>query len=470
MRPHTNEEWAHDEFAHAALPDLRLKRRLCAIAASILARPGSKMTQVLSTSAEREAAYRFMKNESVESKEIGLASTVATLRRAGQQALLYVPIDGTSLNFTDRKDSKGLGIIGARNKGAHGINVMSAIGVDQNGVPLGLLEQAYWTRVQRSTAPAEPAPDRRPVEEKETRHWLDTMSAVRAHRDEHAPGLQLWFQLDRGADANVVLREAIGSDDWLTVRSSVERRIRSTDDEPRYLQETLLEAEPVGEYTLRLKGTTRRKKRTAQIVVSYINVDLRVSAARPRDVFLPCSAVLAREVGEVPDGDKPLHWMLLTTRPVSSIDDAMSVLQGYAFRWRCEEFHRAWKSGCCDIESSQLSSVERIERLARIAAAVALRVISLAYSARFVRDDSAAGHFHPTELMALRLSALKYRWVRSAPNITELTVAQAVDWLARLGGYVGRPSGGPPGQITIRRGLERLEFLVEGLAMFQQGE
>ncbi len=36
------------------------------------------------------------------------------------------------------------------------------------------------------------------------------------------------------------------------------------------------------------------------------------------------------------------------------------------------------------------------------------------------------------------------------------SIAQAVRWIADLGGYTGKSSGGPPGSTTIGRGLERL--------------
>jgi hypothetical protein len=48
------------------------------------------------------------------------------------------------------------------------------------------------------------------------------------------------------------------------------------------------------------------------------------------------------------------------------------------------------------------------------------------------------------------------------------TLAQAVTWLAEIGGYMGpRVAGGPPGSITIRRGLEHIlpgALIFEGLA------
>jgi hypothetical protein len=47
------------------------------------------------------------------------------------------------------------------------------------------------------------------------------------------------------------------------------------------------------------------------------------------------------------------------------------------------------------------------------------------------------------------------------------TIAQATLWIAQLGGYTGKSSGGPPGSITIKRGLDRLRpaaLLLDALA------
>jgi hypothetical protein len=41
-------------------------------------------------------------------------------------------------------------VVGARSKGAQGLQVMSAIAVSPDGVPLGLCGQVFWTRRQRS--------------------------------------------------------------------------------------------------------------------------------------------------------------------------------------------------------------------------------------------------------------------------------------------------------------------------------
>ena len=39
-------------------------------------------------------------------------------------------------------------------------------------------------------------------------------------------------------------------------------------------------------------------------------------------------------------------------------------------------------------------------------------------------------------------------------------------WLAELGGYTGKSSGGPPGTITISRGLAKLRAGADAIAAF----
>jgi hypothetical protein len=50
------------------------------------------------------------------------------------------------------------------------------------------------------------------------------------------------------------------------------------------------------------------------------------------------------------------------------------------------------------------------------------------------------------------------------------TIAQATRWIADLGGFTGKSSGGPPGSITIGRGLERLRHGVEAVLAMRNAE
>ncbi len=54
-----------------------------------------------------------------------------------------------------------------------------------------------------------------------------------------------------------------------------------------------------------------------------------------------------------------------------------------------------------------------------------------------------------TEIQALLL--VRHGYAKRTEHITDdmmPTIAQATVWIARLGGYTGKSSGGPPGSIT----------------------
>jgi hypothetical protein len=456
-------QWASGEFGLASLGDSRLNARLEALGSGLARRPAGRITEVFSTSAEREGAYRFVNNEHVDPTAIGQASARATFERSREHPFLFVPIDGSSLALTDDTGDKGFGVVGARKLGAPGLQVMTAIGVAPDGVPEGLLWQHFWARKERSTRRKDKA-DRRPPEEKETRFWNEGMAAVRLLRDEVAPAHSLWFQLDRGGDAGEVLLDGLNTGDRFTVRAAYDRRVADDPDQTRqYLRQTVESADVAGIYTLDVVAKQGRAARQAKMAVRFARVTIRLQDSRSRHVReVEATAVLAREEGTTPPNEKPLDWLLLTNGTVTSFADACLVLRGYRTRWRIEEFHKAWKSGVCNTESTLLRSGEGVERLARISAAVAVRVVRLSYLARNDSQRPAGEEFPGLQLKALAAMVLSYRLLKKVPPLQKITVGQAVDWIARLGGYTGKSSGGPPGFITINRGLEVFDPFVSG--------
>ena len=452
--------WARQEFGGARFGDRRLTKRLIRVAAEAAGRPAGQITQVFSTGRTREGAFRLIENDAVKVRELVQASSRKCAERSAGNAFVFVPVDGSSLNLTDNKRNKGTGVVGSRRVGARGFQVMTALAITPDGIPAGLCGQTWWARTAAVAKKRTGGMDKRPVEQKETRHWLEVMRQVReTFSSESDP--RPWFQLDRGGDAWPVILEGLDPRHLFTVRATYDRRlqVQGRDDQRIYLRPTL-EARPVlATYELEVPPSGKRKARRAQIEIrtSQVTLDLHVTPKRTTGATL--WAVLAREVtATVPAGEKPIEWLLLTTQSAQTEEEARLVLFGYSQRWRIEEFHRLWKTGACNVEDNQLRDADHVFRWATILAAVALRILRLTYLARTAPDAPATVELSAAEIKAIVVA----REPTSVPPT--VSISHAVRWLADLGGYTGYRSSGPPGALTIARGLQRIQILASVLS------
>jgi hypothetical protein len=272
----------------------------------------------------------------------------------------------------------------------------------------------------------------------------------------------------------MTLHEAGQEGHRFTVRGSWDRLIEATGKDKQYLRGWLDREAPGGEYTLKVSAGPKRAARDARIVVRSAKVVLRLRDRwNKTETTMPVTAVWAREEGTTPAGEDPIDWLLLTNASVDSFAQAQHVIFGYTQRWRVEEFHKTWKSGACKVEQTQLRTQRAVILWATILAAVAVRVERLKRLARTVPEQPADLELTRHELRALVLLKRKHKKRNEIIPDTVPSIAQAVLWIAQLGGYTGKSSGGPPGSITIRRGLEYLRpaaRILELLEADQQAE
>ena len=179
--------------------------------------------------------------------------------------------------------------------------------------------------------------------------------------------------------------------------------------------------------------------------------------------WLPLTAVWVREEGTTPAGESPIDWLLYTNTSVTTEKQARAIVAGYAMRWRIEDFHRTWKTGACNTERTQLRSVEAVKKWATILAAVATRIERLKHLARETPDEPATTELSADEIRVLVALVPNFKKRAETAPSRDLTIGEATAWVARLGGYTGKSSGGPPGATTLRRGLERLRSAVSGV-------
>jgi hypothetical protein len=429
--------WAREEFAHARLGDRRRTERLVRIAECVAQHPAGTVTEVFaSRRKDREAAYDFLENEAISAEAIASAHHRATAKRCQGLPFVFVPVDGSSLQFEDDEGKKGLGSIGTHKAGARGLKVMSAIAVSPEGVPLGVLGQAWWLRKGKASVPHV----KRKVNDKETRYWLEVPAQAQEALSTEAPGVEPWFQCDREADSWPVLLEAFqqSSSRYTTIRANRDRCLAldpEGQDDTRpggKLQHALL-SEPIeAVYTIEVRGGPKRKARKARMVLRFQEVTLKLRDQwTNRGYETPVFAVWAREEGTTPLGEKPLDWLLLTTYVVDSVEDACLVLFGYTQRWRIEDYHAALKDRGCAVEDSQLRSEAALRKWATTLSAVAMRLLRLTY----------LGRKHPTQPASVELSRAECQALVEACELTttaeRLSIGEAVQALASLGGYVG---------------------------------
>src|SRR5688572_7922806 len=169
----------------------------------------------------------------------------------------------------------------------------------------------------------------------------------------------------------------------------------------------------------------------------------------------------------VPHGSEQLNWMLYTNAPVDTDEQIQAVIKSYATRWRIEDFHKTWKSGYCGVEDTKLRSAEASKTWATLLANVAIRIERLKHMARTEPEKPASVELTTVEIQALKL--LKQRQKSRVEVVPDgmPSIAMAVRWLADLGGYSGNSNAGPPGSITIARGMAKLATAVEVLEAIQ---
>jgi hypothetical protein len=158
----------------------------------------------------------------------------------------------------------------------------------------------------------------------------------------------------------------------------------------------------------------------------------------------------------------PLEWLLLTTIPVTSIEQARQCIRWYQMRWLIERYHYVLKSGC-HIEELQLEEAERIEKALAVYTVVAWRLLFLTYKARVHPEESCEPILEEQEWQAMSCFLEK----TTTPPTKPPTIHQAVRMLARLGGFLGRTHDENPGVKVIWRGLRRLDDITQAYCIFK---
>jgi hypothetical protein len=443
------EDWAVTEFAAAELGDARRTQRLIAVARQLAQQPTAGLPEACGSRAALKATYRLLANEAVAPAELLASHVGATYERALGVAVVLAVQDTTEVDWTGHPATRGLGPLGSPSH--QGLLVHTTLAFTPERVPLGLLAQAVWARDpeavgQRTTR------KQRPITEKESRKWLQSVAAVNEARHE-CPQTHFVRVGDREADVYdvFVAERAAGVD--LLVRAAWDRRVVH---EEQYLWATV-QAQPVAEvYTVQVPRHGTQPARLAVVALRYGAVELCPPCHRRREGLAPVPVWAVQVVEEYPPaGVEPLEWLLLTTRAVTADGEAQQCVEWYACRFGIEVWHKVLKSGC-RIEARQLENAARLQRCLTLYSVIAWRILYATLLSRTLPNLPC------TVLLALEEWQALYCATHQTPTPppTPPTLQEAVQWIARLGGFLGRPGDGDPGVTALWRGLQHLADLT----------
>ena len=378
--------------------------------------------------------------------------------------------DSSEINLQShvgRLNSEGLGVVG-NNKDV-GFFIHPTLIVDsQSGFPLGLSTIQLWTREFNHPTKEERNYQKQPIEEKESYKWL--ASAQRSQRCLNEGGAKMVTHIgDRESDLY---------EEWATVPDKYNHLlVRVRQDCRLFGQEKslydYLKKQPCeGTYTIDVPGDKRieRIAREALLTIRFASVKIQRPEALKAFDYPQAVNLYGIEVQEVspPAGQKAIHWRLLTTHDVMSIEQALQVIEWYKWRWRIEQLFATLKKAGLNLEATQLESPLAIQKLTILALSVAVRTLQM-IEGRDNCDISACVAFDDEQQKCLSHIAPSYQG--KTPKQQNPYPSASLPWatwlIARLGGWSGYRSQRPPGMPTLVHGLRRFESIFLGWKLSQ---
>lgn len=446
-------DWIIQEFSRVPFGDDRLVNRLINIVECFYQKPEGSIPSSCNDYASTKATYRFFDNKNVSPEAITMTHSEETIERIRKNDVVLVIQDSTSLNFTDHPCTEGLGNIGYK-KESLGLMVHTALAVNVKGVPLGILSQDVWARDTEDYGKKHTR-KKRSTSDKESNKWLNALDSSLKGVSKYTTTVTV---CDREADIYDFFNKAVKEERHLLVRAVQNRKILESGE---YLKQEIARVPAMGEIIIDAPRNPEKNQpaRTATLSIKYCPVTIKPPVERKNSEDSPnikLHLVCAEETNP-PQGVEPIHWLLLTTLPVTTMDEAAEKIKWYKQRWKIERYHFVLKSGC-KVEELQLQNAENLEKALAIYSIIAWKLL-------WIKLES---ENNPEELCDIVLQ--EYEWQAlycavnrgSKPPMQPPTLKEAVLLIAKLGGFLGRKSDGNPGLKTIWRGLTRLHDISEG--------
>ncbi len=465
---------AQQHFGSAQLGDARRVRRLVNVADHILRHPIGSLPQKLENWAELMGLYRLIAAEQVTHAAVLEPHRQQVLMRMGQHAGVVLLIhDSSELNYT-HVDALGeqLGQIGSGAGHGRGYIAHHTLAVTPRREVLGLVNQTLHHR--RRVSRKETRAQKRRHPDRESRLWMAGCEASGI-----APQGCTWIDVaDRGSDTFEFLAYEHAHGRRYVIRSARNRRLGGEDhvgDDRihQHLHAYARDLPQLGTRTIEVSAQAgKRQARQASVRVAAGPVMLepqRWTRGEHDGRAIDTWVIHVKEIDPppgspgLPPGVAPLEWILLSNLPAENFGQACQLIDFYAVRPIIEDYHKGLKTGM-GIEHLQFEHADRLEPAIALLSVIAALLLQLRHAARQKDADvTAARTIVP--LLWVRVLSVK---LHGRPR-DDLSVREFLFGVARLGGHLGRKGDGPPGWLTLWRGWNDLQRMVQGVLALRGG-
>jgi hypothetical protein len=455
-------------FGAAELGDARRVRRLVDTADHILRHPAGTLPQKLENWAELMGLYRLLASAQVTHEAVLAPHRQQVLARMREHAGVVLLIhDPSELDYThvDALHDQ-LGQIGSGQGCGRGYIAQHTLAITPQRQVLGLVNQTLHRR--RAVPKGETQAQRRKHPQRESRLWLAGCDACG-----DAPQGCTWIDIaDRGGDTFEFLSYEHSRGRKYVIRSAKDRQLPGTDHvgDDRihdHLHQYTRDLPTLATRSIEVPAKAgKRKARQAQVRVAAGPVSLspnRWTRGEHDGQTLHLWVIHVQEIN-APADTHPLEWILLSNLAAESFEQACQLIDFYACRPVIEEYHKAIKTGM-GIEQLQFEHADRLQPAIALLSVVAALLLQLRHAARQRDADLTPARTIVPIIFVRVLSAKLHGQARD-----DLSVRQFLFGVASLGGHLGRKGDGPPGWLTLWRGWNDLQLMVQGaLALSGRG-
>jgi Transposase DNA-binding/Transposase DDE domain len=428
--------WAERTFGSVQLHDRRRTRRAVQAASNLAENPLGSLPAQMHTWKETKALYRLLDEPDVTFAALMQPHLQQTRAQATSSAVVLLVQDTTDIDLSHRHKISGVGQIG--NERGRGFFVQTVLAVrPQTREVLGCMAQEPFVRVPAPQG--EQRHQRLKREARETDVWIRQVHTIGAP----AAG-SMWVHVgDRGADMFPFFQACQTTQTRFLVRAAQNRRVQENEEEITYSLTRARSWPSQASRPFEVPARHGHPGRSTQLQLSFGQLTLLPPRNEPRASKDPIPVWVIRVWEEqAPEGEEPLEWILLTSVPTATLEEAWERVDWYGHRWLAEDYHHCLKSGC-RIEDRQLQSVDGLMRLLGLLSPLAVRLLQVRACTREDPERPAAEVIEP-----LMLAVLAQRTGQSPLTMTVGTDlgrrwhAWVAIWHALMMGLLdGEPSG-----------------------------